>query len=572
MSEFDCGDMAGAVSGVYGYYRLTMPEPGSSSWRTFTAFCVAVVRRIFEDRCFQVAAGLTYTTLLSLVPLFAVVLAMSAAFPAFDQWIEALQNFAIRNFLPDTGRRMIRTQLTEFAANASQLTAVGLVFLGVTSLSLMLSIDETLNRLFRVRQARGPVHRVLIYLGALCVVPLLVGASVSMTSWLVGASLGLLGQPHWVSVSVLRLVPYVFTCVAFTLVYKLLPNCRVEWRHAVAGGLLAALAFELAKLGFAWYIANFPTYTMIYGAFAVIPIFLLWVYISWVIVVIGATITAELPQFDDAHPAAFAAADSGKIAVSGASAPKRAPQGESAMSAATETVSRIDRRERLIVALDVPTVAEAKALAESLGDSVRFYKIGLELFTSGGYFELLDWLAAREKKVFADLKFYDIPETVRRAVANLKGRGATFVTVHGHRSVMQAAVSAQSGVKILAVTVLTSFDKSDLAEMGAAGDVSQLVLSRARGALECGCDGVISSGLEAPQIKSAFGERLLVVTPGIRPSGDKPSDDQKRTVDVAQAFANGADYIVVGRPIREAKSPRAAAEAVQATISQVFPR
>lgn len=241
------------------------------------------------------------------------------------------------------------------------------------------------------------------------------------------------------------------------------------------------------------------------------------------------------------------------------------------MSAPSVSARSIDRRERLIVALDVPTVAEAKALAESLGDSVRFYKIGLELFTSGGYFELLDWLAARDKKIFADLKFYDIPETVRRAVANLKGRGVTFVTVHGHRSVMAAAVSARSGVKILAVTVLTSFDKSDLAEMGAAGDVGQLVLSRARGALECGCDGVISSGLEAPQIKSAFGERLLIVTPGIRPSGGKSVDDQKRTVDVAQAFANGADYIVIGRPIREAKSPRAAAEAVQSAIAGVFP-
>ena len=235
------------------------------------------------------------------------------------------------------------------------------------------------------------------------------------------------------------------------------------------------------------------------------------------------------------------------------------------------SVPRIDRRERLIVALDVPTAAEARTLVEQLGDSVLFYKIGLELFTSAGYFELLDWLVAREKKVFADLKFYDIPETVRRAVANLKGRGATFVTVHGHRSVMEAAVSAQSGVQILAVTVLTSFDKSDLAEMGVAGEVQQLVLSRARGALESGCSGVISSGLEAPQIKAAFGDRLLIVTPGIRPAGDKPADDQKRTVDVAQAFANGSDYIVVGRPIRAAADPRAAAEAVQATIAKVFP-
>lgn len=241
------------------------------------------------------------------------------------------------------------------------------------------------------------------------------------------------------------------------------------------------------------------------------------------------------------------------------------------ISARSSAARRIDRRERLIVALDVSTVAEAKALAEKLADSVRFYKIGLELFTSGGYFELLDWLAARDKKVFADLKFYDIPETVRRAVANLKDRGATFVTVHGHRSVMQAAVSARSGVKILAVTVLTSFDRNDLAEMGAAGDVGQLVLSRAQGAVDCGCYGVISSGLEAPQIKAAFGNRLIVVTPGIRPSGGKPADDQKRTVDVAQAFENGADYIVVGRPIREAGDPQAAAEAVQSTIAQAFP-
>ena len=231
----------------------------------------------------------------------------------------------------------------------------------------------------------------------------------------------------------------------------------------------------------------------------------------------------------------------------------------------------IDRRERLIVALDVSTIGEAKALVESLGDSVRFYKIGLELFTSGNYFELLDWLAARDKRIFADLKFYDIPETVRRAVANLNGKGVTFATVHGHRSIMEAASGAKGDVKILAVTVLTSFDKSDLAEMGAAGEVQQLVLSRARGAVECGCDGVISSGLEAPQIKAAFGASLLVVTPGIRPAENRPSDDQKRTVDVAQAIRNGADYIVVGRPIREAKSPRGAAEAIQATIADAFP-
>jgi len=230
------------------------------------------------------------------------------------------------------------------------------------------------------------------------------------------------------------------------------------------------------------------------------------------------------------------------------------------------------REERLIVALDVPTAAEARALVERLGGAVRFYKIGLELFTSGGYFELLEWLVARGNRVFADLKLYDIPETVRRATANLSASGATFLTVHGHRSIMQAAAREKGPMKILAVTVLTSFDASDLAEMGAAGDVTSLVLSRARFAAEAGCDGVIASGLEAPRIKAELGGRLLVVTPGIRPAGEKPKDDQKRTVDVAQAFASGADYIVVGRPVRDAPDPRAAAESIQATIASLFAR
>lgn len=231
----------------------------------------------------------------------------------------------------------------------------------------------------------------------------------------------------------------------------------------------------------------------------------------------------------------------------------------------------IAREERLIVALDLPSAAEARALAERLGDSVRFYKVGLELFSAGGYFELVQWLVGRGNKVFADLKLYDIPETVARAVANLRACGATFLTVHGHRSVMQAAAREKGAMKILAVTVLTSFDQNDLDEMGARKTVEQLVLSRARGAAETGCDGVIASGLEAPKLKAEFGGRLLIVTPGIRPADGKAADDQKRTVDAAQAFANGADYIVVGRPVHKAPDPRAAARAIQQTIAQRFP-
>jgi orotidine-5'-phosphate decarboxylase len=232
-------------------------------------------------------------------------------------------------------------------------------------------------------------------------------------------------------------------------------------------------------------------------------------------------------------------------------------------------MKRIPREERLIAALDVASAEQAKALVEHLGDSARFYKIGLELFMAGGVFELIDWLTKRGNKVFADLKFFDIPETVAAAVRGLRGRGVTFATVHGNQAMLEAAGSAKGEVKILAVTVLTSLDQGDLDELGFHCEVEKLVLSRARRALEAGCDGVISSGIEAPALKRELGERLLVVTPGIRPVQNR--DDQKRTVDVAQAFANGADYIVVGRPIRQAPDPRAAAQAIQATIASAFP-
>ena len=230
----------------------------------------------------------------------------------------------------------------------------------------------------------------------------------------------------------------------------------------------------------------------------------------------------------------------------------------------------IPRRERLIAALDVPTAAEARVLVEKLGDSVRFYKIGLELSTTGGYFELLDWLVKRGNRVFCDLKLHDIPETVRRAVANLRGRGVSFLTVHADRGVMEAAVKEKGDIKVLAVTVLTSTSQADLAGQGYTGKLEDLVASRARGAVETGCDGVITSGLEVAGITQQFGAKLLAVTPGIRPAGGD-AGDQKRVVDVAQAFRNGADYIVVGRPIRDARDPAAAAEAMQKTIEGIFP-
>ncbi len=230
----------------------------------------------------------------------------------------------------------------------------------------------------------------------------------------------------------------------------------------------------------------------------------------------------------------------------------------------------IPAAERLIFALDVPDAAHARALVDTLGDTVRFYKIGLGLLTSGEYFTLLEWLVARECRVFVDLKFFDVPATVAAAVEGLHDRGVTFATVHGNQAIMEAAAGAKGEVKILAVTVLTSLDRGDLADLGFDCSVEDLVLSRARRALAAGCDGVISSGLEAPRLREHLGERLLVVTPGIRPVDNRPVDDQKRVVDVPQAFRNGADYIVVGRPIRDAADPRAAAAGIQATIAKAF--
>lgn len=234
------------------------------------------------------------------------------------------------------------------------------------------------------------------------------------------------------------------------------------------------------------------------------------------------------------------------------------------------SIKDIPVNERLIFAMDVPDCDRARDLAEELGDSVTFYKLGLELMMTGGYFELLDWMLGRNKKVFADLKFYDIPATVGAAVRQLKDRGASFVTVHGDKSIMEAAAENKGDdLRVLVVTVLTSLDQSDLRDLGFTSDVGELVLARARLAFDAGCDGVISSGLEVAKLREQVDPRLLVVTPGIRPA-EESTGDQKRVVTVEQAFRNGADHIVVGRSIRDAESPRAAAESIQATIAAEF--
>jgi orotidine-5'-phosphate decarboxylase len=233
--------------------------------------------------------------------------------------------------------------------------------------------------------------------------------------------------------------------------------------------------------------------------------------------------------------------------------------------------SEIPVRDRLIVALDVPEVAAAQELVNKLGDTASFYKIGLELCMSPGFFGLLEWLRGADKKVFVDLKFFDIPETVARAVRSLSERGANFCTVHGNQSIMEAAATAKSGgLKVLGVTALTSLDRGDLDDLGFQCDVESLVLSRAKRALQAGCDGVVSSGLEVTRLRKDAPRELIVVTPGIRPVDNRSESDQKRVMTPTRALQAGADYLVVGRPIRDAVEPRQAAESIQTEIASAI--
>ena len=233
--------------------------------------------------------------------------------------------------------------------------------------------------------------------------------------------------------------------------------------------------------------------------------------------------------------------------------------------------NKIPARERLIFALDVPDLDQARRIIDTLGDAVVFYKLGLEFFLSGHYFELARDLQDRGKKIFADLKLFDIPATVAAAVRQLARHEVNFCTVHGNDGMLRAAADAKGDMQILAVTALTSLDQGDLEDLGFQCDARTLVLSRARRALEAGCDGVVSSGLEVPALRESVDHALITVCPGIRPifNDEVPAvDDQQRVMTPGRAIAAGADYLVVGRPIRDAADPRAAAEAIQAEIAK----
>lgn len=232
-------------------------------------------------------------------------------------------------------------------------------------------------------------------------------------------------------------------------------------------------------------------------------------------------------------------------------------------------VKEIPLEKRIIFALDVPSGEEAQGWVERLEPHIRFFKVGLQLFLACG-FGIVDWILGRGSEVMLDLKFFDVPATVERAMGQLRGRGITFTTVHGNDEILRAAVRAKGDVKVLAVTVLTSLDQGDLRDLGFECSPEQLVLSRARRAIEVGCDGVVSSGLEVAALREEFGHGFFVVTPGVRPVENREVDDQKRVVGPKEAFLRGADHIVVGRPIRQAPDPEGVVRRMQQEILEAL--
>ncbi len=253
-------------------------------------------RQFDEDRCIQIAASLTFTTLLSIVPLITVVLTLISAFPVFGQMSEALQRFLLERLVPESAGAIVN-YAAQFAASAAKLTAVGIAFLAVTAIMLLTTIERAFNQIWRISRPRSMFQRLLIYWALLTVGPVLVGASLSLTSWLVTLSLGLVSDIPGAGVVLLKTVPVLLTSTALALLYIAMPNRRVALRDALLGGVLAGLAFEAMKRGFAFYVTQFPTYTLVYGAFASVPIFLLWIYLSWLVVLSGAVVVAALPEW-----------------------------------------------------------------------------------------------------------------------------------------------------------------------------------------------------------------------------------------------------------------------------------
>lgn len=273
-------------------------------------FVQRIAQRFHDDRCMRIASSLTFTTLLSLVPIITVAVTLISAFPVFSAFTATLKAFVLQNILPQSANA-IAHYAERFTANAARLTAVGLGFLVVAAILLLMTIDRAFNEIWRVRHPRPLLQRVVVYWTLLTIGPVLVGASLTLTSWLVARSVQLVDAIPGAEAAVLTLVPIVLTSLALALLYMAMPNRRIALGDALTGGVIAGLAFEAMKRGFAFYIARFPTYKLVYGAFATIPIFLMWIYLSWLIVLLGAVVVAVLPEWRERAGCAEPAPGSG---------------------------------------------------------------------------------------------------------------------------------------------------------------------------------------------------------------------------------------------------------------------
>lgn len=277
-------------------WRARARALAAALWRWPWLDTVRTLRARFrEDRLGVTASSLTFTTLIALVPLVTVMLAVFSAFPIFADFRIALEKYFLQSLVPDNIAKPVLTAVTTFARQAGKLGSVGLVVLLLTALALMLTIDRTLNEIWRVRRPRPIAQRVLVYWAAITLGPLVLGVSLSMSSYAISASKGVVGtMPDTVNL-LLNLVEFALQTAAVTGLFHYVPNTDVRWRHALAGGLFCAVGFEVAKKVLAWYVAVVPTYSTVYGAFATLPILLLWMYIGWVIVLMGAVFAAHAP-------------------------------------------------------------------------------------------------------------------------------------------------------------------------------------------------------------------------------------------------------------------------------------
>ncbi len=271
----------------------------SRPWARTAGFARFVFRRFFEDRCPQTAAALAYTTLLSLVPLITVALVVLSAFPVFGELMTALKIFLLTHMVPEIAGKIITVYMVQFSEKAARLTLVGTAFLVLSAILLLHTIDQAFNGIWRVDRQRPWVQRLLVYWAVLTVGPLLLGGSLSITSYLASLSLGYARHVPLLGTALLRPMPMLLTALAFALLYRLVPRRPVPMPHALIGGLVAGLVFEGVKKGFAWYVTSLASFRMVYGAFAALPIFLLWIYLSWLTVLLGAVITAALEHWRD---------------------------------------------------------------------------------------------------------------------------------------------------------------------------------------------------------------------------------------------------------------------------------